>query len=115
MEQETLQSELTGLRKEQNKARQDEVFGGLSQAERAEYAKRAKRIHELEVQLQTSGGLQERCPVGDDGETETPKERQIRNGYCSESGSPALPQPREGLAGCLFRLGTNGPRQRKER
>jgi len=48
----SLQSELTHLRKQQAKARQDEVFGGLSRAERAEYAARAKRIHDLETELE---------------------------------------------------------------
>jgi len=42
------ESELKRLRNEQSKARQDEVFGGLSHAERAEYNGKAERIHELE-------------------------------------------------------------------
>jgi hypothetical protein len=50
------QSELTQLRKDQNKARQDEVFGGLSPAEWAEYNGRAERIHELESEIQASSG-----------------------------------------------------------
>jgi hypothetical protein len=49
-------SELTLLQKEQNKARQDEVFGGLSPAERAEYDGRAERIHELEGEIRASAG-----------------------------------------------------------
>ena len=48
MLEEKPQFELIRLRKEQNKARQDEVFGGLSPAERAEYNGKAERIHELE-------------------------------------------------------------------
>jgi hypothetical protein len=48
----SLQSELTRLRKQQAKARQDEVFGGLSRAERAEYDARANRIHDVETELE---------------------------------------------------------------
>ena len=46
------QSELTRLRNQQLETRENEVFGGLSQAERAEYDTRTKRIHELDTQLQ---------------------------------------------------------------
>jgi hypothetical protein len=48
MEAENPHSELIRLLKEQNRARQNEVYGGLSQAEQAEYNTRAQRIHELE-------------------------------------------------------------------
>jgi hypothetical protein len=48
MVEEKPQSELMRLRKEQNKTRRDEVFGGLSSAELAEYEGKAERIHELE-------------------------------------------------------------------
>jgi hypothetical protein len=48
MVEEKPQSELIRLRKEQNKTRRDEVFGGLSPAELAEYDGKAARIHELE-------------------------------------------------------------------
>ncbi|MGA8622231.1 MAG: hypothetical protein WB660_27385 [Candidatus Sulfotelmatobacter sp.] len=54
MEKENPQSELSRLRKEQSKARQDEVFGGLSPAERAEYNEKAKRIDELKIELRAS-------------------------------------------------------------
>ena len=54
MLEEKPQSELTRLRKEQNKARHDEVFGGLSSAELAEYNGKADRIHELESKIQAS-------------------------------------------------------------
>jgi hypothetical protein len=50
------ESELTRLRKEQNKTQQDEVFGGLSPAERAEYNGKAQRINELEIALTASAG-----------------------------------------------------------
>jgi hypothetical protein len=46
--------ELEQLLKEQQKARRDEVFGGLSPAERAEYEGRAARILELESVIQAS-------------------------------------------------------------
>ena len=48
MEHENPRSELIRLLKEQNKARQNEVYGGLSPAEKAEYDARSQRIHELE-------------------------------------------------------------------
>jgi hypothetical protein len=41
-------------RKEQNKARRDEVFGGFSSAERLEYEAREKRISDLQAELKTS-------------------------------------------------------------
>ena len=54
MEEETPHFELSRLRKEQSKARQNEVFGGLSPAERADYNRNAKRIDELEIDLRAS-------------------------------------------------------------
>lgn len=45
------QLELERLRKQQVKARADEVFGGLSRAERAAYDRRRDRIIELERDL----------------------------------------------------------------
>jgi hypothetical protein len=48
MENETPRAELMRLLKAQLKARQNEVFGGLSHAEQAEYNRRAERICELE-------------------------------------------------------------------
>ena len=52
MANQKLQSELTRLRKQQAKARQDEIFGGFSRAERAEYDARANRIHDVETELE---------------------------------------------------------------
>ena len=43
---------IDGPRKQQAKARQAEVFGGLSRAERAEYDARANRIHDVETELE---------------------------------------------------------------
>jgi hypothetical protein len=48
------ESELKRLRTEQEKTRRDEVFGGLSPAERAEYNRKAEQIHRLEGEIQTS-------------------------------------------------------------
>jgi hypothetical protein len=48
------ETELKRLRREQNKSRQDEIFGGFSPTERAEFEARAKRIHTLEKEIQTS-------------------------------------------------------------
>jgi hypothetical protein len=58
MAQEKSQSELIRLRKEQNKARHDEVFGGLSPVELAEYNRKAARIHELESDFQAEQSRQ---------------------------------------------------------
>jgi hypothetical protein len=54
MAREKHESELKRLRTEQNKTRQDEVFGGLSPAEQAEYNRKSERIHELESKIQAS-------------------------------------------------------------
>jgi hypothetical protein len=48
---ETRESELIRLRREQKKTREDEVFLGSSAAERAEYQNKEDRIHELERDL----------------------------------------------------------------
>jgi hypothetical protein len=51
MERESSLIEVLRLLKEQHTARQDEVFGGLCPAERAEYNRKAKRINDLEIEL----------------------------------------------------------------
>ena len=48
------EGELKRLLNEQRKARQDEVFGGFSPTERAEYEEKADRIHALESEMQSS-------------------------------------------------------------
>jgi hypothetical protein len=48
---ESEKAEIVRLRKEQAKTRQDEVFGGLSAAEREAYERKQERIHELESRL----------------------------------------------------------------
>ena len=50
---ESPKSELARLHNPQRQARQDEVYGGFSKSERAEYDSRAERINELDAQLQT--------------------------------------------------------------
>lgn len=49
-------SELRRLQTEQSKTRHDEIFGGLSPEERAEYDRKADRIHKLESEIQASAG-----------------------------------------------------------
>ena len=51
MAREKHESELKRLRTEQNKTRQDEVFGGLSPAERARYDGKSERIRKLESEI----------------------------------------------------------------
>jgi hypothetical protein len=54
------ESELKRLRAEQYKSLQDEVFGGLSPAERARYEVKSERIHELESKIQASAVAENR-------------------------------------------------------
>jgi hypothetical protein len=54
MATEKRESELERLRREQSKTRHDEVYGGLSPAEQAEYNRKSDRIHELEGEIQAS-------------------------------------------------------------
>jgi hypothetical protein len=56
--EENPKSELARLRREQPKTQQDEIHGGLSQAERAEYD-RTKRIDEVKKQLETIASSEE--------------------------------------------------------
>jgi|HubBroStandDraft_5_1064220.scaffolds.fasta_scaffold782937_1 hypothetical protein len=51
MSDETRQTELIRLRREQRKTREDEVFLGSSAAERVEYDKKEDRIREIERNL----------------------------------------------------------------
>jgi hypothetical protein len=54
MDRETPQAEVLRLLKELHKTRQNEIFGGLSVTEWAEYHRKANRISELELLLETS-------------------------------------------------------------
>ena len=60
MVQKNSQSELKLLLHDQDKARQNEVFGGLSPAERAEFNGRAERIHKLESEIRASAVAEKR-------------------------------------------------------
>jgi hypothetical protein len=69
---------VTRLRKIQSLARQEEIYGGFSPAERAEYDNRAKRINELDVQLQAlaivdSAATKQRREWNKSSETDTPQ------------------------------------------
>jgi hypothetical protein len=71
-------SELTQLLKAQRKARENEIYGGLSKQERDEYNERAERIHELDTQLQliadTEGDVAEqKREWNKESETDTPR------------------------------------------
>jgi hypothetical protein len=52
-------SELKWLRAEQVKSRQDEIFGGFSPAERAQYEAKSERIHKLESEIQAGAGAEQ--------------------------------------------------------
>jgi hypothetical protein len=69
-------SELARLRKKQQQAQQEEVYGGFSKSERAEYDSRAERINELETQLQTvtsdEAAAEQRHEWNKKSETDTP-------------------------------------------
>lgn len=91
MPKEKPELELNRLRRELGKARQDEVFGGLSPAERSEYNRKAERLHELlgEIHMsaiaeRSSGAAkaeQER-QWSKDPETDTPQ-GEAHQPYCS--------------------------------
>ena len=78
MEEENPQSEVTRLRKTQSLARQQEIYGGFSPAERTEYDNRAKRIEELDAQLQAiaftdKAAAEQRREWNKSSETDTPQ------------------------------------------
>jgi hypothetical protein len=78
MAEETPQSEVIRLRKAQILARQHEVYGGFSPAERLEYDERAKRIKELDAQLEAiavagKAGAEQRRNWNKSSETDTPQ------------------------------------------
>jgi hypothetical protein len=57
---ETLESELKRLKQEQRKTREDEVFLGLTSAERAAFNERLARISSLEIKIQTMASAEEK-------------------------------------------------------
>jgi hypothetical protein len=72
------QSEVTRLREAQTLARQHEVYGGFSPSERIEYDERAKRIKELDAQLEAiavadTAGAEQRRDWNKLSETDTPQ------------------------------------------
>lgn len=85
MESESPRAELARLQKEQRQARQDEVYGGFSESQRAEYEIRAMRIKELEAQRLTTSSAGEaaaerRRKWNKEPETDTPQ-REGRQPY----------------------------------
>jgi len=83
---EKIQVELTGLRKRQLKIREDEAFGGLSSAEKSEYAQATERINDLERELASNPEpetAQEQKPGWNrDAEIDTPQS-EVRQPYGS--------------------------------
>ncbi len=77
MPKEKADSEVKRLRKEQEKTRRDEVFGGLTNAERSEYERKSDRIHELEskisVKSAASAKAEQKLQWNRDSETDTPQ------------------------------------------
>jgi hypothetical protein len=92
MEEENPQSEVTRLRKTQFLARQQEIYGGFSPAERTEYDNRAKRIEELDAQLQAiaftdKAAAEQRREWNKSSETDTPKSEARQPYYSREKDS----------------------------
>jgi hypothetical protein len=61
---ETIEARIAQLQKEQTKTRQDEVFGGLSSAERVAYERKEGLIRRLQRQL--SEGQRDQQPLWSD-------------------------------------------------
>jgi hypothetical protein len=92
MEEENPQSEVTRLRKTQFLARQQEIYGGFSPAERTEYDNRAKRIEELDAQLQAiaftdKAAAEQRREWNKSSETDTPQSEARQPYYSREKDS----------------------------
>jgi hypothetical protein len=88
------EAELKRLLKEQHKARQDEVFGGFSPAERAEYEEKADRIHALESEIQPSAASKKSSAKAEqerqwnkEPETDTPQAEAHQSYRSREKGS----------------------------
>jgi hypothetical protein len=97
MAKETPELEIKRLLTEQTKTRQDEVFGGLSPAERAAYNEKTKRINELEIELAALAAAkksrrQAKADQSDqwnkESETDTPQS-EARQSYRSREGDSA--------------------------
>jgi hypothetical protein len=86
MELESPQAELLRLLKEQRKTREDEVFGGLSAAERSAYNTKKSRIDELEHRFseeRTAAGRKAKQNTGwnDTIETDLAHQNEARQPY----------------------------------
>jgi hypothetical protein len=75
MERESPQAEVLRLLKELNKARQDEIFGGLSAAERVDYNKKAARIGDIFRSRSAEAAARQSDGWGQTSETDTPQSK----------------------------------------
>jgi hypothetical protein len=82
------ESELRRLRTEQSKTRRDEVFGGLSHAERAEYNARAERIHKLENEIQATAVAKKSSPPAEANQRRQPREEAETDAPQAEARQP---------------------------
>jgi hypothetical protein len=96
---ETLESELKRLKQEQRQTREDEVFLGLTPAERAVFKEKLARINSLEIKIQTmaraeaksrSIQAEQRGHWNESAETDTPQTEARRSyrGRETESSNP---------------------------
>jgi hypothetical protein len=102
MAEESPQSEVTRLRKAQSLARQHEVYGGFSSSERIEYDDRAKRIKELDAQLEAvavvdNAASEQRREWNKSSETDTPQS-EARQPYRSREKGSTNPHSDSGTA-----------------
>lgn len=79
------EAELARLKKEQEKARKDEIFGGLSVSERQEYDARHRRIKALQasvIELSDVGDARQQFAWAQTSETDT-HQREAHQSYRS--------------------------------
>jgi protein subunit release factor B len=120
MRNETPFSELIRLRKEQTKAREDEVFVGLSPAERSQYDQRTKRINELATELrmtaisekssERSAEEEQKSRWNQRSETDTPQS-EAHQPYRSREENSSIDNDRN-LSNSHKRKGKNGPEEK---
>lgn len=91
-----LEHELKKLRAEQAKIRRNEVFGGLTPAERADYNHKSHRIHELETEIYANfvattsseaAKAEQRLSWNKQSETDTPRDEAHQPYRSREEGS----------------------------
>jgi hypothetical protein len=75
LERENPQAEVLRLLKELNKARQDEIFGGLSAVERADYNRKAERIGDILRSRFTEAEARQSVLWDQISETDTPQNK----------------------------------------